>query len=35
MEYETYIQTNLLYPLGIFDMRVGGSHLYERSSLEV
>ncbi len=35
MDYEKYIQTNLLYPLGIFDMRIGGSHLYERAELEV
>lgn len=35
MDYEKYIQTNLLYPLGIFDMRIGGSHLHERAALEV
>ncbi|MCG8580218.1 MAG: beta-lactamase family protein [Bacteroidales bacterium] len=35
MDYEKYIQTNLLYPLGIFDMRIGGSHLHERAELEV
>ncbi|WP_430811795.1 MULTISPECIES: serine hydrolase domain-containing protein [unclassified Carboxylicivirga] len=35
MDYEQYIQTNILYPLGIFDMRIGGSHLYERAELEV
>ncbi len=35
MDYEKYIQTNLLYPLGIFDMRIGGSYLNERAELEV
>ncbi|WP_439185123.1 serine hydrolase domain-containing protein [Carboxylicivirga taeanensis] len=35
IEYEKYIQTNLLYPLGIFDMRIGGSYLHERAELEV
>ncbi len=35
MDYEEYIKTNLLYPLGIFDMRIGGSHLHERAELEV
>jgi len=35
MEYEQYIKTNLLFPLGIFDMRIGGSHLHERAELEV
>ena len=35
MEYEKYIQTNLLYPLGIFDMQIGGSHLHERAEMEV
>jgi len=35
MDYEHYIQSNLLYPLGIFDMRIGGSHLNERAELEV
>jgi len=35
MSYEKYIQTNILYPLGIFDMQLGGSHLNERAELEV
>ena len=35
MDYEQYIKTNLLFPLGIFDMRIGGSHLNERAELEV
>lgn len=35
MDYEQYIQTNILYPLGIFDMRIGGSHLHERAEMEV
>ncbi|MCT4589830.1 MAG: beta-lactamase family protein [Carboxylicivirga sp.] len=35
MDYEKYIQTNLLYPLGIFDMQIGGSHMHERAELEV
>ncbi len=34
-DYESYVKTNVLYPLGIFDMRVGGSYLTERSELEV
>jgi CubicO group peptidase (beta-lactamase class C family) len=34
-DYESYIKTNILYPLGIFDMRVGGSYLTERAELEV
>ncbi len=35
MSYEDYIQTNILYPLGIFDMQLGGSYLRERAALEV
>lgn len=35
MDYEKFIQTNLLYPLGIFDMQVGGSYLHERAETEV
>jgi CubicO group peptidase (beta-lactamase class C family) len=34
-DYESYIRTNLLYPLGIFDMRLGGSFPEERAELEV
>jgi CubicO group peptidase (beta-lactamase class C family) len=34
-EYEKFIKTNILYPLGIFDMRLGGSYLTERAELEV
>ncbi|MGQ1890563.1 serine hydrolase domain-containing protein [Thermophagus sp. OGC60D27] len=34
-EYEAFIKTNLLYPLGIFDMQIGGSYLTERKELEV
>lgn len=34
-DYESYIKTNVLYPIGIFDMRVGGSYLTERAELEV
>ncbi len=34
-DYESYIKTNLLYPLGIFDMRLGGSYPSERAELEV
>lgn len=34
-DYETFIKTNLLYPLGIFDMQIGGSYLSERAELEV
>jgi CubicO group peptidase (beta-lactamase class C family) len=33
--YEDYIQTNILYPLGIFDMQLGGSYLEDRKELEV
>ncbi|TAJ10732.1 class A beta-lactamase-related serine hydrolase [Marinilabiliaceae bacterium JC017] len=35
MPYEAYIQTHVLYPLGIFDMQIGGSYLEERNSSEV
>lgn len=34
-DYESYIRTNILYPLGIFDMRLGGSYPEERLQLEV
>jgi CubicO group peptidase (beta-lactamase class C family) len=34
-DYESFIKTNILYPLGIFDMRLGGSYLTERAELEV
>jgi len=34
-DYESFIKTNVLYPLGIFDMRLGGSYLTERAELEV
>ncbi len=34
-EYESFVKTNILYPLGIFDMRIGGSYLTERAELEV
>ncbi len=34
-DYESFIKTNLLYPLGIFDMQIGGSYLSERAELEV
>ncbi|WP_016775842.1 serine hydrolase domain-containing protein [Anaerophaga thermohalophila] len=34
-DYESFIKTNLLYPLGIFDMRIGGSYLADRAELEV
>lgn len=34
-DYEAYIKTNILYPLGIFDMRLGGSYPEERYQLEV
>ena len=35
IEYEKYIQTNVLYPLGIYDMKIGGSHRNERAEAEV
>lgn len=34
-DYEQYIKTNILFPLGIFDMCLGGSYLNERAELEV
>jgi len=34
-DYEAFIKTNILYPLGIFDMKIGGSYLTERAELEV
>ncbi|WP_291858940.1 serine hydrolase [Marinilabilia sp.] len=34
-DYESYIKTNILYPIGIFDMRLGGNYLTERAELEV
>ncbi len=33
--YERYIQSQILYPLGIFDMRLGRSYQEERVDLEV
>jgi CubicO group peptidase (beta-lactamase class C family) len=35
MGYEEYIKSSVLFPLGIYDMCIGGSHLYERKELEV
>jgi CubicO group peptidase (beta-lactamase class C family) len=35
MPYEKYIQSQILYPLGIFDMRLGRSYEEERFSNEV
>jgi CubicO group peptidase (beta-lactamase class C family) len=35
MPYEEYIQTHVLYPQGIFDMRIGGSYLKDRYEFEV
>lgn len=35
IDYEKYIQTNVLYPLGIYDMQIGGSHKNERAEVEV
>ncbi|WP_066631782.1 serine hydrolase domain-containing protein [Labilibacter marinus] len=35
MDYELYVKTNVLYPLEIFDMQIGGSYTWERSNLEV
>ncbi len=35
MDYETYIKNEVLYPLGIFDMKIGGSFVWERDDLEV
>jgi len=33
--YEEYIQTHVLYPQGIFDMKIGGSYLKDRNEYEV
>ena len=33
--YEEYIKTNILFPIGIFDMKLGHSYLEEREPLEV
>ena len=35
MPYEEYIQTHVLYPQGIFDMKIGGSYLKDRNEFEV
>lgn len=35
MSYERYIQSQILYPLGIFDMQLGGSYVEERVESEV
>ncbi len=35
MDYEMYVKTNVLYPLEIFDMQIGGSYPWERLDLEV
>ncbi len=34
-DYESYIQSNILYPLGIFDMQLGESFIDDRKELEV
>lgn len=35
IDYETFIQNEVLFPLGIFDMKIAGSFLSERDELEV
>lgn len=35
VDYENYIKTRVLYPLGIYDMSIGGSYLSERKEIEV
>ncbi|SMO38567.1 Beta-lactamase [Saccharicrinis carchari] len=35
MDYELYVKTDVLYPLEIFDMQIGGSYSHERLDLEV
>lgn len=35
MNYEMFVKTNVLYPLEIFDMQIGGSYPWERLDLEV
>lgn len=33
--YEEYIKTNVLFPIGVFDMRLGQSYLDQKAELEV
>ncbi len=35
IDYELFVKTNVLYPLEIFDMQLGGSYPWERLDLEV
>ncbi len=35
MDYELFVKTNVLYPLEIFDMQIGGSYPWERQDIEV
>ncbi len=35
ISYEEYIKTNILFPIGIFDMKLGNSYLEEKDPLEV
>ena len=35
IDYELFVKTNVLYPLEIFDMQIGGSYPWERLNLEV
>ena len=35
LDYELFVKTNVLYPLEIFDMQIGGSYPWERLDLEV
>ncbi len=35
VNYELFVKTNVLYPLEIFDMQIGGSYSHERLDLEV
>ena len=35
IDYELFVKTNVLYPLEIFDMQIGGSYPWERLDLEV
>ncbi|MFT3738990.1 MAG: serine hydrolase domain-containing protein [Breznakibacter sp.] len=35
LDYENFIKTRVLFPLGIYDMSIGGSYLSERKDIEV
>lgn len=35
LKYEDYIKNEILYPLDVYDMKIGGSFMHEREHLEV